>query len=152
MLPLITLYVGAWLMASPYLKILLITFKIVGGGTSGLTVANRLAANPALSVAVIEGGGFYEIDNGNISQIPGFVDEYSSSSPTTIQPLVDWGIVTVPQTVRIPFQKDSTASTLIDQQLLNPSFIATRWARNTLHPREMSRRKVSMAPSCHDPT
>ena len=99
----------------PVLKILLIPPKIIGGGTSGLTVANRLAANPALSVAVIEGGGFYEIDNGNISQIPGFDAEYSSSSPTTIQPLVDWGIVTVPQTVRIPFRKDSTASTVVVQ-------------------------------------
>ena len=134
------------------LKILLISFKIVGGGTAGLTVANRLAANPALSVAVVEGGSFYEIDNGNISQIPGFDAEYSSSSPTTIQPLVDWGIVTVPQTVRIPFRKESTASTVFVKHFLNPSFIATRWARNTLHPREMSRRKVGTTPSCHDPS
>lgn len=75
--------------------------QIIGGGTSGLTVAQRLAENPAVSVAVIEGGGFYEIDNGNISQIPAYDVEYSSPSPTTIQPLVDWGIVTIPQPVRI---------------------------------------------------
>lgn len=52
-----------------------------------------------VSVAVIEGGSFYEFGNGNISQIPAYDTRYSSSSPTTIQPLVDWGIVTVPQTV-----------------------------------------------------
>lgn len=77
-------------------------FQIIGGGTSGLTVARRLAANPAVSVAVIEAGGFYEIDNGNVSQIPNDAAQYSSPDPTSsIQPLVDWGIVTKPQTVRI---------------------------------------------------
>ena len=75
--------------------------QIIGGGTSGLTVANRLAANPGVSVAVVEGGSFYEIDNGNISQIPALDVEYSSPSPATIQPLVDWGVVTVPQPVCI---------------------------------------------------
>ena len=80
-------------------KTRLMSTKIIGGGTSGLTVANRLAANPAVSVAVIEGGSFYEIDNGNYSQIPVYDTRFSSPSPTTIQPLVDWGIVTLPQTV-----------------------------------------------------
>ncbi|KAM0796604.1 glucose-methanol-choline oxidoreductase [Usnea florida] len=72
-------------------------YVVVGGGTSGLTVAARLAEDPDVSVAVIEGGGFYETDNGNISQIPAFDVEYSSPSPSSIQPLVDWGIVTIPQ-------------------------------------------------------
>ncbi|KAL8808636.1 MAG: hypothetical protein Q9200_004165 [Gallowayella weberi] len=45
-------------------------YVILGGGTAGLTIASRLAANPQLSVAVIEAGGFYEIDNGNGSVIP----------------------------------------------------------------------------------
>lgn len=70
----------------------------MGGGTSGLTVAKRLTEDPNLSVAVIEGGSFYEITNGNISQIPAY-DVLSSSSPSGIQPLVDWGIVTLPQLV-----------------------------------------------------
>jgi len=65
-----------------------------------LTVANRLSENPHVSVAVIEGGSFYEIDNGNVSQVPAFVTEYSTPDPSSIQPLVDWGIVTVPQQVR----------------------------------------------------
>ncbi|KAL9591441.1 MAG: hypothetical protein Q9179_007720, partial [Wetmoreana sp. 5 TL-2023] len=70
---------------------------IIRGGTSGLTVANRLAASPGVSVAVVEGGRFYEFDNGNISQIPALDVEYSSPSPASIQPLIDWGIVTEPQ-------------------------------------------------------
>ncbi|MCJ1316773.1 hypothetical protein MMC15_002094 [Xylographa vitiligo] len=67
-------------------------YVIIGGGTAGLTVAARLAENPAFSVAVIEGGSFYEIDNGNHSQIPAAPPPYSS------QPLLDWDIVTAPQT------------------------------------------------------
>ena len=47
-------------------------YVIVGGGTAGLVVARRLAANASFTVAVIEAGGFYETDNGNFSQIPGF--------------------------------------------------------------------------------
>ena len=44
-------------------------YVIVGGGTAGLTLATRLAENPAVTVAVIEAGGFYEEDNGDISVI-----------------------------------------------------------------------------------
>ena len=74
---------------------------VVGGGTAGITVASRLAEDPTVSVAIIEAGGFYETDNGNYSVIPGL----SLSSPflsTTVpyqqQPLVDWNLVSVPQT------------------------------------------------------
>ncbi|KAL8649802.1 MAG: hypothetical protein Q9210_004180 [Variospora velana] len=73
-------------------------YIIVGGGTAGLTVAQRLAKNPQLSIAVVEGGSFYEIDNGNYSQIPGYDVKFSSPDPASIQPLVDWGFVTAPQT------------------------------------------------------
>ncbi len=85
----------------------------MGGGTSGLTVAARLAENPDVSIAVIEGGGFYETDNGNISQVPAFELEYSSPDPSSIQPLVDWGIVTTPQQVRVSLHV-SHDSLLID--------------------------------------
>jgi hypothetical protein len=39
-------------------------YVIVGGGTGGLTIAARLAENKNISVAVIEAGGFYQVDNG----------------------------------------------------------------------------------------
>ncbi|KAL8733573.1 MAG: hypothetical protein Q9166_001981 [cf. Caloplaca sp. 2 TL-2023] len=40
-------------------------YVIVGGGTSGLAVAKRLAEDPAITVAVVEAGGFYELESGN---------------------------------------------------------------------------------------
>lgn len=39
-------------------------YVIVGGGTGGLAIAARLAENRNTSVAVIEAGGFYQVDNG----------------------------------------------------------------------------------------
>lgn len=77
-------------------------YVICGGGTAGLTMATRLASDPAISVAVIEAGGFYEIDNGNRSTVPGYANYYTGSDPNNYQPLVDWGFTTVAQTVRVP--------------------------------------------------
>ena len=74
-------------------------YVIVGGGTAGLTIATRLAEDPAISVAVIEAGGFYEVDNGNRSTVPGYANYYTGSDPKNYQPLVDWDFMTVPQTV-----------------------------------------------------
>lgn len=45
-------------------------YVIVGGGTAGLAIATRLAQNANFTVAVVEAGSFYEMDNGNQSQIP----------------------------------------------------------------------------------
>ncbi|KAL8877111.1 MAG: hypothetical protein Q9198_004814, partial [Flavoplaca austrocitrina] len=47
-------------------------------------------------VAVIEAGGYYEQDNGNISIVPGYASFFSGTDPTDINPLVDWGFVTQP--------------------------------------------------------
>ncbi|KAM0800964.1 putative GMC oxidoreductase, partial [Usnea florida] len=72
-------------------------YIIIGAGTSGLAIAASLAADPSLSVAVVEAGGFYEVDDGNISVIPGECTFYSGTAPNNTQPLVDWGFDTVPQ-------------------------------------------------------
>ena len=74
-------------------------YVIVGGGTAGLTLATGLAQNPANSVAVIEAGGIYEIDNGNLSVIPSGATHVTGTNPTNFNPLVDWGFVTTPQEV-----------------------------------------------------
>lgn len=74
----------------------------MGGGTAGLVVASRLASDPRNSVAVIEAGTFYEISNGNLSQIPAYVAYNALFAPNDIQPLIDWGFVTSSQPVSIP--------------------------------------------------
>lgn len=79
-------------------------YVIVGGGTAGLVLANRLSENPLFSVAVIEAGGFYEIENGNDTQIPLDVAIGTDKSTQNYNPLIDWGYTTVPQKVCSQFK------------------------------------------------
>lgn len=72
---------------------------VVGGGTGGLALATRLAEDPSISVAVVEAGGFYEADDGNISQVPAYDIFYAGTGANTTNPLVDWGFLTTPQAV-----------------------------------------------------
>lgn len=74
-------------------------YVVIGGGTAGLTLATRLAQGCSQSVAVIEAGGFYEQDNGNLSVVPGYCTVNSGTDPADINPAVDWGFVTEPQKV-----------------------------------------------------
>ncbi|KAF6813053.1 choline dehydrogenase [Colletotrichum plurivorum] len=74
-------------------------YVVIGGGTAGLTLASRLAATSA-SVAVVEAGGFYEVENGNNSVVPllsltgiAFIDPTPEFTP---QPLMDWSLVSEP--------------------------------------------------------
>jgi choline dehydrogenase len=103
-------------------------YVIVGGGTAGLTVAARLAAQPNVSVAVIEAGSFYEIDNGNISQVPGYGANYLSFNDLTPSPvLVDWGLITEPQDVRTPLIHRAYSLTDRFQGPQQPSNSLLRW-------------------------
>ncbi|KAF1851835.1 GMC oxidoreductase [Cucurbitaria berberidis CBS 394.84] len=72
-------------------------YVIVGGGTAGLAVANRLSASGEHSVAVIEAGGFYELENGNNSQIPRYVWAGAGLGFEDVNPLVDWEFETEPE-------------------------------------------------------
>ncbi|KAF2836215.1 GMC oxidoreductase [Patellaria atrata CBS 101060] len=72
-------------------------YVIVGGGTAGLTLATRLAEQQSGSVAIVEAGGFYEVGNGNISQIPAYDGVYAGRGEDDWQPMVDWGYQTTPQ-------------------------------------------------------
>jgi len=78
-------------------------YVVVGGGTAGLAIATRLAEDPSKSVAVVEAGSFYEIGNGNLSEIPIFGPAFSGKSPFDSNPLVDWGFQTTPQVVSQAF-------------------------------------------------
>lgn len=69
-------------------------YVIVGAGTSGSTIAARLAEDPDVKVAVIEAGGFCQIENGNRSVVPGYsVFNFEIFSA----PVTDWGILSTPQ-------------------------------------------------------
>ncbi|KAK8115743.1 GMC oxidoreductase-like protein, partial [Apiospora sp. TS-2023a] len=72
-------------------------YIVVGGGTAGLTIASRLAVNPAITVAVIEAGDFYEFSNGNLSQVPAFASYFTGNGPTLKNPFLDWYMYTTPQ-------------------------------------------------------
>ena len=72
-------------------------YVIIGGGWAGLTLASRLSEDANTSVAVIEAGGFYERLDGNLSQIPGDDNMWTSKSSSDVNPLVDWGFNTTPQ-------------------------------------------------------
>ena len=72
-------------------------YVVVGGGNAGLTLAARLAESA--SVAVIEAGGFYEMGNGNLSQIPQDDTYFAGKDKNDTNPLIDWGFETTPQAV-----------------------------------------------------
>ena len=76
-------------------------YVVVGGGTAGLTIAARLAQIPGASVAVIEAGSFYQIDNGNGSVIPALAPAQDTNTDPNqgALPLIDWRFVSTPQVV-----------------------------------------------------
>lgn len=73
-------------------------YVIIGGGTAGLTIATKLASNPDLSVAVVEAGGFYEVDS-KTSVVPLEWTFNVGTYPNDTNPAIDWGFNTVPQAV-----------------------------------------------------
>ena len=69
-------------------------YVIVGGGTAGLVLANRLSTN--FSVAVIEAGGFYQAVDNATAQVPGLDILGAGMSPSDVVD-TDWRFVTQPQ-------------------------------------------------------
>ncbi|KAM6508195.1 hypothetical protein FALCPG4_018077 [Fusarium falciforme] len=67
-------------------------YVIVGGGNAGLVAAMRLSADGKHSVAVVEAGGSYEADAGNITVIPAYESEFLDAPAS-----IDWKITTAPQ-------------------------------------------------------
>lgn len=67
-------------------------YVIIGGGTAGLVVANRLSADAKVKVAVIEAGTFPEDVLGNVTTVPG----YQPLLLNTQDPIM-WGFTTAPQ-------------------------------------------------------
>lgn len=71
-------------------------YVVIGGGTSSLAIAARLAANFSVSVALVEAGGYYEILN-SLTIIPCFEAIQATGTDPTDTDLIDWGFVTTPQ-------------------------------------------------------
>lgn len=69
-------------------------YVIVGGGTSGLVLANRLTEQSSVTVAVIEAGTFLEDIVGNRTQVPGYAGYFNGDAAA-----VEWGFTTTPQIV-----------------------------------------------------
>lgn len=78
-------------------------YVVIGGGTAGLTIASRLALYGAGTVAVIEAGGFYELDNGNLSSVPGTAAYFIGTAPRERNPLIDWEYQTQIDSASTPF-------------------------------------------------
>ncbi|KAF2730500.1 GMC oxidoreductase [Polyplosphaeria fusca] len=72
-------------------------YVIIGGGTAGLTLANRLSASGTYSIGVVEAGSFYELSNSNLSQIPRYVWTGAGTGFDDANPLVDWMLRTEPE-------------------------------------------------------
>lgn len=70
-------------------------YVVVGGGTAGLTIARRLAESH--TVAIIEAGSFYELDNGNLTEVPAYASYYLGKESMIQNPLIDWMQHTTPQ-------------------------------------------------------
>lgn len=83
-------------------------YLVVGGGNAGLTIATRLVEQNAGTVAIIEAGSFYEISNGNLSQVPATDGFFAGKSHHDFQPLIDWGYDTTPQKVSVETRDNST--------------------------------------------
>ncbi|KAK4702097.1 hypothetical protein P7C70_g4129, partial [Phenoliferia sp. Uapishka_3] len=76
-------------------------YIIVGGGTAGLVLANRLSETEGIKVVVVEAGGDYEGDplKKAIVDIPGLDAEGAGADITAPANMlsIDWGFSTVPQ-------------------------------------------------------
>ncbi|KAI0015262.1 glucose-methanol-choline oxidoreductase [Xylariomycetidae sp. FL0641] len=70
-------------------------YVIVGGGTAGLTVANRLTEDPRVTVAVIEAGTSVQDVVGNLSEVPAYASAIQSEATTNLD--LGWGFQTTPQ-------------------------------------------------------
>lgn len=89
--------------------------QVIGGGTAGNTIAARLASDPAgYSVAVIETGSFYELDNSNRTTVAGY--DYYSVQTDTPPSFVNYNIPTVPQVVSLPSRTSAQTLTCIGLQ------------------------------------
>ncbi|KAI4753810.1 alcohol oxidase [Aureobasidium sp. EXF-12344] len=111
-------------------------YIVVGGGAAGLAVAMRLAEDDTHTVAVVEAGGFYQLESGNKSVTPFYNDEFAAINNPLADPLIDWGFVTTPQpgannrTLHYARGKTLGGSTALNANVYNRGTVASyqEWA------------------------
>ena len=69
-------------------------YVIVGGGTAGLVLANRLTEDSSVTVAVVEAGTFPEDVVGNVTQVPAYAPQFEGAELD-----LEWNFTTTPQAV-----------------------------------------------------
>lgn len=69
-------------------------YVIIGGGTAGLVLANRLTEKADITVAVLEAGTHAEDISGNWSQVPAYAAKFMDGAPE-----MSWNFSTTPQPV-----------------------------------------------------
>lgn len=79
-------------------------YVVIGGGTAGLVIGARLA-DEGNTVAIIEAGSLSELDNGNLSSVPGTAAYFIGTAPLFKNPRIDWEYQT---------ESDSVSSTFPD--------------------------------------
>lgn len=79
-------------------------YIVVGAGLAGGVVAARILENTNATVALIEAGSFYELANGNWSQIPFYSRQYIGGSQDDIHPVIDWRLTSQPEPVSWEFR------------------------------------------------
>ncbi|KAI0884089.1 GMC oxidoreductase [Annulohypoxylon maeteangense] len=67
-------------------------YVIVGGGTAGLVLANRLTEDSGVTVAVVEAGTFPEDVVGNVTQVPAYAPQFAGAETD-----LEWNFTTIPQ-------------------------------------------------------
>lgn len=123
-------------------------YVVVGGGTAGLAIAYRLAENTALTVAVIEAGSLYELDNGNQTSIPalGFGGVGNDPAQSIINPKIDWEQYTTPQTVRSVSSIIENSMASKHSQALNGQQILYPQARHSEEGVHVTTKRISVVP------
>ena len=109
-------------------------YVIVGGGTSGLVVANRLSEDSSVSVVVIEAG--YSVhDNENVTASDGYGKAFGTEIDYQYESVNQTYAGNSKQTLRAGKALGGTSTINGKQPSWNDGCIITKASRNVLHPR-----------------
>jgi choline dehydrogenase-like flavoprotein len=97
---------------------------IVGGGTSGLVVANRLSEDPSVSVAIIEAGAS-AFDNENVTSVSAYGKAFGTQ--------IDWEYQSAPQKYALNETQTLRAGKALGGTSTFNGMIAFKARKNRIH-------------------